>query len=208
MESALMQSWHCLIGRAGLAGASILGEQLVARYAQSRRCYHGVAHLAHIVGLLEQMQADDHLLLAAWFHDAVYRAGDPGNERKSAALAQSSLERFGYPRASAEFVAEAVLATAAHQPDPRFDALLDADMSILGASREDYRRYRDGVRREYRLVPESMFRKGRLAFVEALLRRPAIFQTTWCSSRFESAARANLQAEYRELIAAGALRCA
>lgn len=45
---------------------------------------------------------------------------------------------------------------------------LDIDMSILGASQEDYKVYIDEIRREYSQMKDIQFQKGRLQFLKSL----------------------------------------
>jgi predicted metal-dependent HD superfamily phosphohydrolase len=196
----LMQRWNTLAARSGLRDASGLGQELLARYGEPQRVYHAPAHLAQVLALLEEMDAEPRLHLAAWFHDAVYQPGDPRNESLSAELARTSLAACGCSIGDQDFVAAAVLATASHRASrPEFAPLLDADLAILGAAPEDYRHYCEAIRREHQAVPEAAFRQGRTAFLRAVLARPHIFETVFGKERFEQAARLNLAAELAAL---------
>jgi predicted metal-dependent HD superfamily phosphohydrolase len=195
----LRESWRALCRRTGLADEAGIWALLRTCYAESHRAYHGLRHIAQLIGLLEEMEAGDELLLAGWFHDAVYHRGSTGNEADSAALAADCLRRNGLDEARIATVGAAILATATHRPLARYAPLLDADLAILGAAPADYAAYRAGIRREYSAAPEAAFRAGRLAFVRAMLARPAIYQTPHCRALFESAARHNLAAECTEL---------
>lgn len=199
---ALRESWNALCRRAGLADAAGGWELLLACYTEPHRTYHGLRHIAQLVGLLEEMGADEELLLAGWFHDAVYRPGNARNEADSAALAADCLRRGGLGEARIARVGAAILATATHEAQAQYAPLLDADLAILGAAPAEYAAYRQGIRREYAAAPEAAFRAGRLAFVRAMLARPSIYQTPHCRRRFEAAAHRNLLAERRELEAA------
>ena len=200
-KEQLMDSWRHLCRKAGLSNADDLGATLIACYSEPHRVYHGLDHLYHLIKLLEELSADPRILLAAWFHDAIYLPGQTDNEARSAALALEKLGSYGYPRESTTFVSAAILATASHHTDCReFDVLLDADLSILGASAEEYLAYRTAIRREYALMTEQSFIAGRLAFVRTMLSQPFIYQTTYCRNRYELPARQNLQAELEELL--------
>jgi len=198
----LMQDWQRLAERAGLAMSAGLGAGLIARYTESQRAYHTCTHLRHVLGLMQEMRADDRLLLAAWFHDAIYRPGSSDNEERSAALARQALNAHGYPDAGIRFVCDAILSTATHHAaDPSFHVLLDADLAVLGGTGDEYQAYCHGIRFEYAHVPETKFREGRAGFVRSVLARPQIFQTALCLGRFELPARRNLQLELAELLA-------
>ena|GEM_PF-66284 len=93
-----------------------LGADLLDRWREPHRAYHGVRHLEDVLLGLDQLRTwgepvSPAAFLAAWFHDAVY-AGAPGDdERASAELARISLRDAGAPGALADRVARLVLAT-------------------------------------------------------------------------------------------------
>jgi len=198
----LMQDWQRLAARAGLTASEALGAGLIGRYAEAHRAYHTCAHLRHVLGLMHEMQADDRLLLAAWFHDAIYQTGSADNEQRSAALASEALTAHSYPDTKIGFVRDAILSTATHRAaDPSFCKLLDADLAILGGTGDEYEAYCHGIRLEYAHVPETKFREGRAGFVRSVLALPQIFQTALCIDRYEIPARRNLHLELEELLA-------
>lgn len=201
---ALRQSWDALCRRAGLADPAGMWECLRACYAEPHRAYHGPRHIAQLIGLLEEMRAGDELLLAGWFHDAVYLPGCSGNEADSATLASDLLRRNGLDQPRVAAVCAAIRATATHEAEAHCAPLLDADLAILGATPAQYAAYRNAIRREYATVPEDAFRAGRLAFVRSMLARPRIYLTPLCRTRFEAAAQRNLRDERRLLEAAPA----
>lgn len=199
-RTRLLDYWKTIADRSGLEDCADLGSQVIQRYREPHRVFHTADHLLQVVGLLHQLEADTPLILAAWFHDIVYQPGSTHNEIKSAALAREWLARCGYPGASIGFVCDAILATASHQGDTKdFDLLLDADLSVLGSAPDTYAAYRLAIRAEYPALPEAEFRRARSAFIRAMLKRPAIYQTRPCQERFEAAARKNLEAELHKL---------
>lgn len=200
MYEHLLQRWTLLSNLTGLHDAQPLGLDLLARYGQPHRRYHGLAHLAEVLARLEIEAGDPRLQLAAWFHDAIYRPLRSDNEARSAALARDELRAHGMAPADAEFVAEAVLATADHlAADARFAPLIDADLDVLGAPPAEYDRYAAALRAEYRAVPDALFRMGRARFLRRLLDSPSIFQTGAGRQRGETQARLNLQREWSSL---------
>jgi predicted metal-dependent HD superfamily phosphohydrolase len=142
--------------------------------------------------------------LAIWFHDAVYDPRAKDNEAKSAELAATLLHPLGVPAGTIDRVANLVKATAhlasAEAPAERDAAvLLDADLAILGAAEERYRRYAADIRKEYGFVSDADYRKGRAAVLKLFLGRPRIFHTPVMFEEGEARARANLAAELKEL---------
>lgn len=192
----LLARWTVLARRSLGADHAALGRRLLDRYAEPDRHYHVAAHLETVLDLLDDWRADDDLILAAWYHDAVYRPWRRDNEARSAALARRDLREAGLASERCARIAAAVLATRRHvADDPAIAPLLDADLAILGAAADSYRRYAADVRAEYAHVPGPLFRIGRRAFLESVLARPAIFATPPARERFEVAARRNLADE-------------
>jgi predicted metal-dependent HD superfamily phosphohydrolase len=139
----------------------------------------------------------DAVLLAAWFHDAVYDIrGD--NEERSAALAEQELARAGIPADLTTEVARLVRLTATHQvgdDDIAGQVMCDADLGILAADADRYAEYTHGVRREYQHVPEVDFRRGRAVILRRLLDAPTLFRTSFARKHWEDQARANMRRE-------------
>lgn len=175
-----------------------IGADLLRRYAEPHRRYHGVAHLRAVLAAVDDLAGaatdPDAVRLAAWFHDAVYDPGRDDNERASADLAATALT--GHP--AADEVVRLVLLTATHAPSPG-DAngavLCDADLAILAAAPERYARYAAEVRAEYAAVPDDAFRAGRARILTDLLAHRYLFHTPEGRERFEQAARRNLRTE-------------
>jgi len=73
---------------------------LEARHAEPHRRYHTLEHVTEVLAEVDRLSgsSDDAVVLAAWFHDAVYDVHAPsgGSEAASADLAASSSP----PRAS------------------------------------------------------------------------------------------------------------
>jgi predicted metal-dependent HD superfamily phosphohydrolase len=182
-----------------LPGRTDLRDGLVAAYS-SGRGYHDLRHLAEVLARIDELgeAGNREVVLAAWYHDAVYDArGD--NEERSARLAASSLAGIGVDVAE---VARLVRLTTTHRPAPDDHSgavLCDADLAILAAAPDRYEEYVAGVRREYAAVPDDDFRRGRLAVLRDLADRPALFHTAYARQTWEPAARANLAREIAAL---------
>ena len=188
-----------------LADHTSLRERLVECYAADHRGYHDARHLSEVLDRLEDLLAlpetaavdGDAVVLAAWFHDAVYD-GRPDDEERSAALAESTLAAAGAPRPLVAEVARLVRLTHDHRPeadDVAGQVLCDADLAILAADRERYDEYVHDVRREYAHLDDQTFRAGRGAVLRALLDKPTLFHTAFAQEAWEDAARANIERE-------------
>jgi len=179
-----------------------LRTRLEDAYADSGRGYHDLRHLADVLENIDELlSADDPareaVLLAAWFHDAVYD-GQGDDEERSARLAETELA--GSPLAGE--VARLVRLTRDHRPadaDRPGQVLCDADLAILAADDERYASYVSGVRAEYAHVSDEDFATGRAAVLSDLLAKPSLFHTTVARVRWERRARANVQRELSAL---------
>ena len=179
---------------------------LTGQYSGPDRHYHNLHHVAEMLRLLEQFEADaadyDALRFAAWFHDAVYNTRSDTNEEESAALAGQALDETGVPPARINFVRRLILATKRHEAEgdlPDLGLFLDADLSILGATKETYLAYSEAIREEYAWVPEAAYREGRLKVLTNFLRRARLYYTKTMAGRCEAQARRNLSDEIQTL---------
>jgi predicted metal-dependent HD superfamily phosphohydrolase len=185
-----------------------LRRSLLQAYGEPRRRYHDTRHLAevleHLTDLLPRtsLSEDDRhaVVLAAWFHDAVYNAARD-DEECSAALAEETLPACGLPSALVAEVGRLVRLTREHRPgraDVAGQVLCDADLAILAAAPERYQEYTRAVREEYAEVEEPVFRAGRSAVLRGLLKGP-LFHTPQARESWEARARTNVERELAEL---------
>jgi predicted metal-dependent HD superfamily phosphohydrolase len=194
-----------------------VGVRLLDAWGEPHRAYHGLHHLAQVVDDLDGEGGSGveatALLVAAFFHDAVYGPRPGGvDERDSAAWLRAALDpEVARGRLDVEIVAIAeavVLATArplelsAHAPHAAaIRRFLDADFRVFASGPARYEAYVEGVRREFASVPDDAFRAGRLAFLDRLAAAIAargrfFFQA---SPLEEHTARANLERERASL---------
>ncbi|TXI63846.1 MULTISPECIES: HD domain-containing protein [Mycolicibacterium] len=180
-----------------------LREDLLARWSESHRKHHNVAHLHEMLDAIQAL-ADDGLHfdreaveLAAWFHDAIYDIGRDDNEDRSAELARELLSTSPLR----DEVARLVLATKTHKVsagDINGAVLSDADLSVLGAPAARYQRYAAAVREEYHAIPDDVFKPARARVLAELL-DGAMFHTGPGRDRWEDQARRNVATEIEAL---------
>lgn len=174
---------------------------LVAAWSEPHRRYHGLAHLAAVLGLVGELAATatdpDAVRLAAWYHDVVYDPQRSDNEQVSAERARAGLRGLVSDERLDE-VERLVLLTAGHDPAPG-DAdgavLCDADLAVLAGPPEAYAAYASAVREEYGHLGDAEFTAGRIGVLEHLLALPALYRTPEASRRWAERATANLTAE-------------
>lgn len=184
-------------------------DRLMEAYGAPGRGYHDLRHLAEVLDNVQRITREepglsfdqDAVVLAAWFHDAVYE-GARDDVPRSAVTAERELLTVGVPPMLVEEVVRLVGVTDQHDPaegDTAGQVLCDADLAILAAGPQRYRDYVAGVRREYSHLPEEEFRRGRADVLRTLQERPRLFHTGFARRTWEEAARANLARELREL---------
>jgi predicted metal-dependent HD superfamily phosphohydrolase len=209
----LADRWRRLFGAGAADAAGEVFADLVRRYGEPSRHYHTLDHIAAVLDTIAQIDAATPpganapgspmaLLLAAWLHDVVYdsRAGD--NEERSAEYARALPAALGVPAEVREETGRLILLTKSHMTTPSDlagEALLDADLAVLGAEPHVYADYAAAIRREYAWVSEADYRAGRRRVLERFLARPRIYLTPWMAARAEDRARANLANEIARL---------
>lgn len=184
----------------------VTGKRVIANHSGWLRRYHGLSHLGflfqEIEALTDQISDLPRLTYAAWFHDAIYKSWRKDNEARSADWARTALVKMGATSELAKRVHALILATADHASGEidQDDALfLDMGCAILGAPADSYDAYARQVRQEHVWALGGAYHKGRIAFLEAQLARPALFHTEHYSKRYEAQARANLNRELAAL---------
>ena len=197
LKVPLLKRWEAI-----MPGHDALFLDLLDRWSEDHRRYHGCTHLLAVLEALDLLTdpADPPrtALLAAWFHDAVYRGVAGQDEEESARLAEERLTDAGLPAADVAEVARLVLLTSDHRPQPGDDdgaLLCDADLSVLGGEPEPYARYVAAVREDYAHIGDADFAAGRAAVVRRLLELDPLFHTERARELWIESARRNLQGE-------------
>ncbi|MEP6632523.1 MAG: DUF4031 domain-containing protein, partial [Lapillicoccus sp.] len=201
-----------LAPEADAARVAAVGTDLLARWTEPHRRYHGTRHLVEMFWALEDLtdageldEADAVVArVAAWFHDAVYdpAAAAGANEGASAALARDRLTELGLDPAHVRTVDDLVLMTADHvavDGDALQRAFHDADLWILAADEERFDDYCAQVREEYASVPDAVFRAARAAILRSLTAGDGLYLTGFARREWEGAARTNLTRELERL---------
>jgi predicted metal-dependent HD superfamily phosphohydrolase len=193
------------LGRAG--DAEKKAAELVARYREPHRAYHNLDHIADCLEkldlarpILRQDEADA-VELALWWHDAVYDAKAGDNEERSAVLFRDAAASHRIAAPLAEKVERLILLTKTHAPGPDAaeQAMIDIDLSILGAPLARFAAYDEGIRREYAHIPEDVWRERRARVLDGFLARPRLFATALFHERFDTQARQNLSRALAQL---------
>ena len=185
----------------GLLPDDVVGD-LLARWTEPHRFYHGVSHLVHGLEALDALGGTRVERIAFWFHDAVHSNSTPRDEQASAELVPKLLSSHESPANIVE-IQRLVLLTAGHHTesdDESGQRVCDADLSGLGADEAVYRRNVAGIHAEMPHLTEREWTEGRSAFLTRFLQRGRLFATKLGRERWEAAARINLQNELQGLV--------
>jgi predicted metal-dependent HD superfamily phosphohydrolase len=182
-------------------------ERLVLRHRERQRRYHRIEHVEAVLGHIDELAVHESIgdlgvvVAAALYHDAIYESQHPANERASARLARRDLTALGWNESRVTRVGTMIEGTTTHRTPADTDTavLFDADLAILGADADDYRRYVSAVRDEYGHLDNAEWTAGRSSIMAAFLERQTIYATATGRTRWEEAARANITAELTEL---------
>ena len=197
LKGPLLHRWNAI-----MPGHDALFLDLLDRWGEEHRKYHGRTHLLAVLEALDLLtdpaEPPHSVLLAAWFHDAVYRGIAGQDEEESARLAEDRLADAGLPDSEIDEVARLVRLTSDHRPEPGDDdgaLLCDADLSVLGGEPQHYARYVAAVREDYAHIGDADFAAGRTAVVRHLLELDPLFHSERARELWLDAARRNLQGE-------------
>lgn len=170
---------------------------LLDRWAEPHRYYHGTSHLVAGLRALDLLGGERLERIAFWFHDAVHTNTTPSDEEASAALVDEWLAGH-LPSVEVDEVRRLVLLTAGHHTQSGDHAgarLCDADLSGLGADWASYVGNVEGIRRELPGLDEEQWRTGRSAFLARFLEREWLFASERGRQAWERPARGNLTRE-------------
>jgi predicted metal-dependent HD superfamily phosphohydrolase len=178
--------------------------ELLSHYSNPNRHYHNLKHVYTLIRLIESNKAHilnyHALLFAAFYHDVVYDVTLKNNEALSAELAYKRLRQLNVDDSIITLTVKIINQTASHLKTNNFDIdlFLDFDRRILSAGEEEYQEYAEGVRKEYGIFSDNIYRSVRSKFLQQYLSAPEIYYTAINKSKEKDAVK-NLEKEYRDL---------
>jgi predicted metal-dependent HD superfamily phosphohydrolase len=181
--------------------ADALTEEIASCYSSSGRYYHSIDHVGYMLDRISEYKGGirdrDTLLFAVFYHDIVYVPYRSDNEEKSAGIAVQRLKLINFPQKKIQACRTHILTTKTHSGSPGKDTelLCDADLAILGDSREKYLEYADNIRREYSVYPDEEYRKKREHVLRGFLDMKRIYKTDHFYTLREIKARQNIEYE-------------
>jgi predicted metal-dependent HD superfamily phosphohydrolase len=180
-------------------------KEIEENYTAEGRYYHNLSHLENMFQQLDKVSAKLHdaesVQWAVYYHDLIYDVQRSDNEERSADSAFALLMSYGVSKKKCLAVHNMILATKKHEGENENDLnyLLDADLSILGADKGEYKLYAKNIRKEYNYVPEQFYFSGRKSVLEHFLKMERIFRSEYFYDLYEATARENIKNEITTL---------
>ncbi len=178
-----------------------LWDEVEQAYSHKKRHYHTLEHLQNLLNQLLEIRANvqewTSTLFSVFYHDIVYNPLNKDNEEKSALFAEKKMNKLGVQQETIQKVVRIILATKKHLPSTDMDInyFTDADLCILGFPWKDYKQYADGVRKEYSIYPDIIYKPDRKKVLLHFLQMNSIYKTAYFKNKFENQAKENLQQE-------------
>ncbi len=173
--------------------------EIEKNYSSKSRHYHNLKHLENMISDLDHVESQvnniDALLFSIYYHDIVYKSTQSDNEHKSALVFKERISVTSFNHI--EECVEQIEATKEHLLSSYNDIniLLDLDLSILGKSENKYSEYSQNIRKEYKIYPDFMYRKGRKKVLNHMLELESIFKNSFFKDKYETQAISNLRSE-------------
>lgn len=206
---AFSNRWEDLCDKIGIEPDYIMFDELMSRYTESHRYYHNQDHLEAMLlefeNITQIVRNYEAVLLAIWFHDAIYDTHAKDNEERSVKLfSDFALEKNLSHDLSAE-VFRLILATKHNKiyTDINAQILSDIDLSIFGKPRSEFLKYEEDIRKEYGWVDDDTYKKERLkvlTFFIGRLDNGRIYQTSHFENKYGENARENITQLISEFI--------
>lgn len=208
LDDHLRSDWA--VRFAGIGGAPVedrLFGPLLAGWNSAGRSYHTTQHLGECLRLLDDwgsaVEARNEIGVALWFHDFVYDVEAADNEARSIDAAVAMLSACGIDGSVVGRIARLVEVTKHGSVAPVTASerlMVDIDLSILGADAARFEQSCRQVREEYSWVPLERYRRGRIDFLQSMLKRDRIYSSARAFEEREVTARRNLANEVSALL--------
>lgn len=173
------------------------------------RPYHNIDHIVHCFQELEWFLSNaesteniniNDVGLAILTHDIIYgEKQDKIDEELSAIWLENYLKEINqFRQPPVDIVLSTAHLSGKYKVDtPEKELMTSIDLAILGQRDEIYKRYADGVRKEYSFVNDNDYVAGRIKAIDFLLGHKLFLNATF--SKYENRARNNMENEKTRL---------
>lgn len=170
MNIADYTAYHPLFAQYGMSPAAI--HELIVRWREPHRFYHNESYLKFLLEAVEKLHTGQQitdaqreaLLMTAFFHDVVYDPASQDNEEESARL----FTQLTQPSKDSDLIVQMILDTKTHTPQSELSGIFSRlDMAVVTDSDFDaLLTWEKGIAKEYQFVDYSLYKMGRMAFIE------------------------------------------
>lgn len=198
--------WYDLVRKVCLDNELLdkLWGEISLNYSSTSRYYHNIEHINRMLDSYDRWQnllvKKEIVLLAIIYHDVIYEPQRNDNEEQSALFAKKQLSKTGFTSSFIEECGKYIVATKAHEADGAdsdLNYLLDFDLEILGSPWGDYKNYTEQIRKEYKMYPDFLYKKGRIKVLKHFLGLKSIYKTEDFVNQNEIKARENIEKELK-----------
>ena len=171
------------------------------RYSSSGRYYHNLEHILKMLNTIKQYEGaelfTDNIYFAAWYHDVIYNPLRKDNEKLSADFAERQLKQLNVEKDNIDVIKHLIIRTQNHfftenNENDELKLFLDADIETLGSKRDVYIKNTHNIRKEYKVIPDIIFNKGRRKILNKFLDTEYIYRTEYFRNKYEKQARENI----------------
>lgn len=182
----------------------LLWKNLNNYYSEKHRTYHNTIHLAMLFKSFDcykkNLNDPNIVAFSIFYHDFIYNIWKNDNEEKSAQLAVKELSKIKLSSNILDEIHQQIIATKTHKTnDNDTKWLIDFDLEILGKSLKLYKDYTQLIRKEYKLVPNLLYKKGRKKVLQHFIDKPFIYATDKFRKLYENQAKENLTNKLKSL---------
>ncbi len=139
--------------------------EIEASYSSKHRYYHNLKHIETMLFELDKVKSKivdlDSLLFSIYYHDIICEPTQSDNELQSVLTFEKRISNTSFINLNKCKIQ--IEATKEHNFSNNYDTniLLDLDLIILGQSHKEYLKYTRNIRKEYKIYPDFIYRKGR-----------------------------------------------
>jgi len=168
----------------------------IMNYYSLGRHYHTIDHIIYMLDNVKDFKLTSKkklkLEIAIWFHDIVYDSKRKDNEQRSANLANFFLKMVGVPKRHRKEVEQLILITSHKEiPKNKLEKIIcDLDLKAMSESWQLENSFK--IRKEYSHLSYDDWNKGRKEFLESMLLKKYIYNTSEYRDGLEVKTRTNL----------------
>ena len=168
----------------------------IFREYSSNRFYHTIDHVIYMLDNIDNFKLTSKkrlkLEIAIWFHDVIYDSKKTDNEEKSGKYANFFLKMIGVPKKHRKEVKQLILITSHKEiPKSKLERII-CDLDLLEFSEKWHLENSFKIRKEYSHLSDDDWNKGRKEFLEFMLLKKYIYNTSEYRDGLEVKTRTNL----------------